>query len=48
MEGLIFLFFFFSFCWGVVVVFLILDGLQFLKHAAFEEGMANQRGLTLL
>lgn len=32
----------------VVVVFLILDGLQFLKHAAFEEGMANQRGLTLL
>lgn len=25
-----------------------LDGLQFLKHAAFEEGIANQRGLRLL
>lgn len=43
-----FLFFFSFFGGGVVVVFLILDGLQFLKHAAFEEGMANQRGLTLL
>lgn len=29
----------FSFC---------LDGLRFLKHAAFEEGIANQRGLRLL
>lgn len=43
-----FSFSFFFFFWGGVVVFLILDGLQFLKHAAFEEGMANQRGLTLL
>lgn len=29
----------FSFC---------LDGLQFLKHAAFEDSIANQRGLRLL
>lgn len=32
------------------IYFFCLDGLQFLKHAclAFEEGIANQRGLRLL
>lgn len=30
------------------LLFSFLDGLQFLKHVAFEEGITNQRGLRLL